>query len=306
MPDPCGPFRRGRGPSSPDGTPRRRRRPLDPAPLALVAALLTLACGATPYFLTVAPAGTLVIDVSVAGQWGDVASSSDVTLRVRITDQAHGFIAFRGGQSFVCDGVLGPAPRLDIGGLAVPRQPPGGAYRCVYTDERGRRTTLAVPVPTGNLAITAPKPGARVPAPYANPAEPTATGPVAPAPPTAPPTASAFPPPTATLIPNTTPLFITYTVPELPPGARGTASAEGDCYGGCFAVYGTDQPLTGTYALFGPGTSSTGGYTVSEPQAGRIVLSVSIAWNLAGSGFAAVHVTDVDHFEVPVTWIPAG
>ncbi|HEX5439720.1 MAG TPA: hypothetical protein VFW76_02475, partial [Ktedonobacterales bacterium] len=46
-----------------------------------------------------------------------------------------------------------------------PRQPPGGAYHIVYTDEHGAKSTVVIPVLAGPFAILSPQDGAAVPIP---------------------------------------------------------------------------------------------------------------------------------------------
>lgn len=53
-------------------------------------------------------------------------------------------------------------PRFPSTTRPCPRQPPGGVYRIVYTDEHGATSTVVVPVPVGALAIISPRDGATV------------------------------------------------------------------------------------------------------------------------------------------------
>ncbi len=105
---------------------------------------------------------------------------AELPLRVDITDQfshlerpdAQVLVRFVGmsevppadNASVTCDGhdvtprTQGFSSALN-GAHPCPRQPPGGAYHIVYTDEHGARTSAVIPVPTGVLAFRAPSDG---------------------------------------------------------------------------------------------------------------------------------------------------
>lgn len=88
------------------------------------------------------------------------------------------------GQRLTCNGVLVRRPDTNAQGygfpegtVTVPRQPPGGRYIFVYTDERGRQTTVVVPAPLMDFAITSLAASARVPIPRRVDRGPTAATP---------------------------------------------------------------------------------------------------------------------------------
>jgi hypothetical protein len=116
---------------------------------------------AIPPPVTHLPASQLRVNIQFSGQYDEPAT---VQVRVRffeartaqevsLADKAH---LTCNGSDVKPDFVLThPAP-------SCPRQPPGGAYRIVYTDEEGAATTVVVPVPTGPFAILSPRGGSTV------------------------------------------------------------------------------------------------------------------------------------------------
>jgi hypothetical protein len=138
--------------------------------LAAVSALSLagFACKSTPSVVHPAhlPAKTLIASITLTHA-GSAASDYPTThVSVAFTQDAYTWVELSGSQRVSCDGV---PLRQDVS-LAylgdVPHVAPGGTYDVTYTDEQGVATTIHVPVPTGTLAITDPKPNATLPQPH--------------------------------------------------------------------------------------------------------------------------------------------
>src|SRR6185437_6442812 len=138
--------------------------------------LATLACGISlgshigyrPPPATHLPASQLRLEIQILGQYeqyGKPSGSPTVGIAVRV------FEGTKASESSLADKATLTCNGVDIKRNAYgfsppcPRQPPGGAYRLVYTDEHGAQTTVAIPVPTGAFAILSPQDGATVPIP---------------------------------------------------------------------------------------------------------------------------------------------
>jgi hypothetical protein len=124
----------------------------------LAAVLMLLACMSVAK-LKAAPATTLQLTVVLQG---GLVSASQVKISVYITTTPNAWVRFAGHQKLTCNGVNIPeVVSLNSNGpptrtVTIPRQPPGGAYTFVYTDESGHQTSVVVPAPRVDLAVTQP------------------------------------------------------------------------------------------------------------------------------------------------------
>lgn len=131
-------------------------------------ALAILACSAgivgrsanTPP-VTHNPASALRLQLQIIGQYGDYARPK-VLMGIRISDgTGPAEMSLPATSSLTCNGVS-IKPSLQNYTPPCPRQPPGGAYNIVYTDEHGAIATFTIPVPSGEFSIDAPPVGALV------------------------------------------------------------------------------------------------------------------------------------------------
>jgi hypothetical protein len=133
----------------------------------LASVLVMLACMQVTR-LEKAPASILRMEVFFQG---GLVPASQVKISVSITTTPNAWVQFAGHQKLTCNGVT--ISEVDSGrsndpptrAATIPRQPPGGAYTFVYTDEGGRQTTVVVPVPQADLAVNQPVANARIPIP---------------------------------------------------------------------------------------------------------------------------------------------
>ena len=136
----------------------------------------TLACGISlgshigyrPPPATHLPASQLRLEISILGQSEQYSKSSSaptVGIAVRVSEGTNTpEVSFPDKATLTCNGV--DIKRSAYGfSPPCPRQPPGRAYRIVYTDEHGAATTIVIPIPTGTFAILSPQNDAIVPIP---------------------------------------------------------------------------------------------------------------------------------------------
>lgn len=267
--------------------------------IAAVLVPLILACGEDPIpqRLKTAPASQLQLFL----RFDSTASQPSHPLppdKVLVTawfQTAQVQVVPSGGQTLICDGINLEMPAL------LDRQPPGGVYTCVYTDERGQRTTVVITMPAGMLAITNPPAGASVPIP------------------TSLPHATPLPPKAGLkdLPPRVLhePLTISYTMPALPPGGQARVSAIAGCPplpGGMVCdkaygptVYGAESAAhNGTYVL-ADSPSSISGFDYLAPGPGYVTLTLAMGWPLPAQGFQLVYVEMRASVTNPVTWTPS-
>ena len=289
--------------------------------LAVLAVAVT--CGA-PSYLKKAPASELQLAIQLDNAL--VAGDAPVQITVRVDDPSSNVgVALSDGQRLTCGGVSDPGDEAfqhawDVARFLVPRQPPGGAYTCVYTDESGQQTTATIPVPLAPLAFISPTAGAHVPIPTSLEPQPVAS------------------PPAFACVFNTQlrqPLLIHYTFP-VPPGYTPPLPSQSfplpswPAYND-FAVqkpyaivtaqagYGVFSPLPGECGeSSGPGQAATGTYALSlvvnyssyqsdqferfVPEPGYIMLNLAMQWLPPAGGFHAILVNTQDSLTIPITW----
>ncbi len=216
------------------------------------------------------------------------ASASDLSVLIQILDHTPtaskakisvGFskgdqvVALSGNLSMACEGVV--FPPVQVGSsqslITVPRQPDGGVYHCIYTDENGKKTSLAIPTPQGKGQIISPAPGATV-----HLTEPLYNS-----------TSKSRPAGQVTAV------TIRYTLPTPPAGARALARAVAYCGPAydCVAVSGDEVPATGTYVLTDAHLPYGSGFeTFPIGWHSEILLFLRFEWFPSATGFQKVHV----------------
>jgi hypothetical protein len=153
----------------------RRRSVLWLLPLLSVTFAM-LACGISlgshigyrPPPATHLPASQLRLEISILGQYERYSKSSSaptVGIAVRVFEGTNtSEVSLPDKATLTCNGT---DIKRNSNGFSppCPQQPPGGAYRLVYTDEHGASTGVVIPVPSGTFAILWPEDGATVPIP---------------------------------------------------------------------------------------------------------------------------------------------
>lgn len=256
-------------------------------------------CTVTPVTFKEAPANSLSLSISITHQYTIPNDQKTVLISI-VFSQGNISAPLDGNRSIVCNGIKGTVRGIhpDMA-MAVSLQPAGDAYRCFYTDEKGTKTPLIIPIPAGALAITSPVAGATVhvtdhPLP----------------PPGATPTPSGSPTPTPALVDAAalvSTLEIHYSLPLLPAKAKTHANIFAVCGGGntpaCGVVGGQSDEATGIYLLTDVNDLSGDTFHNFTPGAsGRIELSTWWSWSMAPGGFHAIQIRYDDSVRIPVTW----
>lgn len=263
---------------------------------ACLAALLLVFCSNAnvPTTLDHAPASSLDLQIEVDDQY---ASTSGVTIKASFSQSPTQLIILSGKQRFECDGAS--FPRTGQPQVSVPRQPPGGEYSCLYTDDQGKQTSVSIAVPQGAFAITSPTAGASVPIPVStHPLNtPTANAGLPRASPTV-----ASPQP----IPPANSLTIQYTLPVLSPDFSVSLNGKATCgqSNSCGVVYApsTNLNTNGTYTFSDLGTADGQGFDQFVPGPGSITLSQVTHGFYPSGGFSYLTVLYRDTLSIPVTW----
>src|ERR1051326_7651408 len=113
-------------------------------------------CTITEVTFKEAPANSLSLCITIRNQYTTPTNQQGVFISITFS-QGNISAALDGPLSIVCEGIKGSRAGIHINmTMDVPRQPAGGAYQCVYTDEKGTKTPLNIPIPAGALAITSP------------------------------------------------------------------------------------------------------------------------------------------------------
>lgn len=262
---------------------------------ATLAALLLVFCSNAnvPTTLDHAPASSLDLQIEVDDQY---ATTSGVTIKASFSQSPTQPIILSGKQRFECDGAS--FPQTVQPQVSVPRQPPGGAYSCLYTDDQGKQTSLSIAVPQGTFAITSPTAGATVPIP------------VSPRPLNTPTTNAGLPRASPTVaspqpIPPANSLTIQYILPILSSQISVFINGEATCgnYNSCGVVYGsTSSSRDGAYTLSDFSTADGQGFDQFVPGPGSITLSQVTHGFYPSGGFSYLTVLYRDTLTIPVTW----
>lgn len=260
---------------------------------AFCAATLLFACG-TPSTvrLSTAPAEKLALSLNFTHALAPSAEVIvDATLRspagnpVNLTGKQHLTINSRDEDPAPLGGVLGQGAYR----FTVPRPPAGGAFTVVYTDERGKQTSVVVPAPQRDLTITAPaahaqiaipKPGEQVTLHYAVPA----------------------------LFPPTSQL-------SRPPSTQVDAGAEGHCrvakssgtpasVPNCSSARSSQPDATGSAVISDTGEPPENGFGNLAAGPGTLYVMVNVYGHLPSpTGFASVLISLTDVVSIPITWV---
>ena len=263
---------------------------------ASAALFIMMMCGTHLRTLGHAPANIIGISIKIQNQY---TTASQVTLYATFSDST-GLFILTGSQAIACDGVILPQSSLSA---QLQRQPPGGAYRCIYTDEQGKTTPITAPVPSGTLAITSPAPGAVVPIPTPGAAIPIPTG--------------IAPTGTVTVTPAFGPrppeqidvMTVLYTFPTFPQDAMATVRAEAACGStasatGCF-VFGDQERETGSYTLSDINTAYGNGFDAFISGPGAISLVSDSKWSAPVAVFQSLNIEYTDNLSIPIIWVSA-
>lgn len=271
---------------------------------ALVA--VGMACGGFPV-LKEAPASALSLSIRLG--YETTPTPDKVSLAVSFADGKQS-VQISGKQRLACDGVnlipqTTPRPVMSAS-VVVNRQPPGGAYMCVYTDENGKQTTFSFPEPTGHLTITSPHAGAKVPIP-------TLTWALSSSPPNV---LTPTPTPEPPVLHN--PFMITYTLPDAPANqlvssisaeAESCSSATDETTCSMVVEAREDNPMRdGTFLVSDASPLDAGlapGYWRVSPGPGAVRLDLHMGWMLAPQGFRSMSVDVQEHVTTTFTWVAA-
>ncbi len=252
---------------------------------ALLLMPLLVACEETPSVKAI-PTQDLHFSFDITGMYAHdlpfQAADPDVRMDVEVDVLSRIGSPLDRGQRLTCDGQTDPAEKRPWRSLTfrLPRRPPGQAYHCVYTDERGATTELTVPVPLGKLAFISPTAGAhllplgdgaRLPIRYTFPAPPGFV------PPTATSAATAQGRPTPSLYGPSATVHVT----------AGCGSLGND---GCADKAGPSEPATGSYTLLGNGIAVEG--------PGHLLLYLQMRWPLPAGNFGGLDVRTTDSVKV--------
>jgi hypothetical protein len=262
-----------------------------------LAAAVFLACGQIkpPPELDHAPASALTLAM-VFDDGPRLNGSQFVTMPVELTVST-----FSGGhavtltskQKLTVNGVMLSNPAWGEMAAPLDRQPAGGSYDFVYTDEQGHTTTFSVPA-IAPLTLISPAPGAAAAIP-----RPVALIPT--------PTPGIPPPGDRTPDLDHVPLLVQYAVPSLPPGAEGIVSMDAQCAtsgrpDGCGQVLGrVREPATGTYAISDASSAYSYGFETFVPGPGYIRTTLQVTWEPV-TALQSVKITYNSYTESPIMW----
>jgi hypothetical protein len=279
----------GASPGKRPGIKKRYASLFFPASLALI---FVMACGPLRT-LEHAPASIIYLIIRIQNQY---TTTAQVTLSATFSD-GNGAFALSGDQALTCDGVILPQGSQGVGSILLNRQPPGGSYHCIYTDDQGKTSPVTVPVPPGNLAITSPAPNTAVPIPVSAQS----------------PTPEGSPTPLFRTLESTDPLTIDYTVPTLPADVTvnlsvnaqcGSAAAPDACgiVTGC-AVSDARELASGSCTLSDANTPYTYGFARFSPGPGSIGLVSDFKWTAPAAVFQELRVEYADRLNMPIIWV---
>jgi hypothetical protein len=273
--------------------------------LVLLAAVFVMLACMQVTRLEKAPASNLRLEVLFQG---GLVSASQVKISVSITTNPNAWVEFAGHQKLTCNGVTipekdsGKSSDPPIRTVTIPRQPPGDAYTFVYTDEGGRQTSVVVPAPQADLAVTQPVANARIPIPKTpTPSEEQDPG---------------LPRPESLA---SEPFQVTYTVPfpkdslpktsqDLPEADGVSARVTGTCRKGPLSQCLLSQGLsdaTGSVTITDKNLPYGYGFENLAPGAGSVEFGMEVSWYVPDSGFNSFRIRYQDGMSVPVTWVEA-
>lgn len=261
--------------------------------------------------LSAAPASTLFLTMGLDYEQVPSPDKVRVTVNVASNKSPGAYVIFSGGQSLTVNGVRLSESNSRV--ATIPRQPPGGHYTLVYTDEHGTHTRVDIPAPQATFAVIEPASGAQVPLPGR---EASVI-----------PTTTPMPTPTPTTISSRspdgahTPVVVRYAVPYMP-SALPTSPLNQTPNGS--AEYKVIGSLSGTCAPQWPGCppvsvgsdDATGiltfrdwylpygqGFECFSPGPGKIGLTAHVKWYMPHAGFASLSLDYIERVDSPVRWV---
>ncbi len=234
----------------------------------LAIALAIWACGSTPA-VTHKAAPQLRLEITFTAQY--TGNTDIVLVNVKLYDNETNQLVFAPADAHLtCEGAdVTPDYRKIL--WECPRQPAGGAYHFVYTDEHGTATSAVIPVPKGTVALLAPRPGDKV------------------------------------VIPANNTLDIRYRTPIPPSGSVSVDEVRALCgdttRSPCSDVTFGQPFKTGTTVPGGDGVFQlTGDFSSIQPGEGSVDITVGVHVSPSQNGFARVDVTFTDSVAAPITW----
>lgn len=260
---------------------------------ASVALIFMMACGPMRT-LEHAPANIASISIRILDQY---TTAAQVTLFASFSD-GQGLFALSGNQALTCDGVIFPQGPQGLGSILLNRQPPGGAYHCIYTDDQGKTSPVTVPVPPGNLALTSPAPGTAIPIPVSAQY----------------PTPEGSPTPLFRALESTDSLTIDYTAPTFPTGVTikifsisaecGSAAYPGACgtVNGC-VFSGVHELASGSCIISDANVPYSYGFARFSPGPGSIGLVSDFKWTAPVAVFQELNIEYADKLNTPIIWV---
>lgn len=249
----------------------RRGRPVWLLLPVVSLALAIWACGSTPA-ISHQGAAHLRLAITFTAQY--TGNTDTALVDVRIYDTTNNQLVFAPTNAHLtCEGA-DVKPDYQRFMRECPRQPAGGAYHFVYTDERGVVTTVVIPVPRGTVALLAPRPDDRV------------------------------------AIPANNALAIRYRVPTAGPDGsvtmdevRALALCGETAAPPCGEVTFGKPFTTGEAVIGGDGVFQLrGDFSSFQPKPGMVDMTISVHVSPSQSGFARVDATFTDSVAAPITW----
>ena len=246
---------------------KRRGRSLWRILPVLSMALAIWACGSTASF-THQPGTQLRLGITIFAQY--TGNTNVVLFETTLFDNATNRpVLPPDGAHLTCEGA-DATPGYQTTMRECPRQPAGGAYHFIYTDEHGVATSAVIPIPQGTVALLAPRVGDHV------------------------------------AIPTNNTLNVQYASPVTPPNGSVTIdemrAACGEvssppCGAVLFAPH-TAEVVSGGGGVF----HLTGDFSSFQPGEGMVDITVGTHSRVSQSGFARVDVTFTDSVAAPITW----
>lgn len=257
---------------------------------AVICAMIALLACSSPQVtsLSTAPAGQLRLMLSFTHL---LTPAAQVIVDVTMSDAHNARLILSGNQHLTVNGQEADFSLIRLGGayrFTVPRQPDGGEYTIVYTDERGQQTSVVVPAPQRNLTLTAPAAHSQIPIPASG--ERLMLRYMAP---------GLFPP-TAQLAhsPNT----------EMSAGAEGpcrVARPDGISATAlsCINVSSAQADESGSAMISDTEGLPEYGFGNLAPGAGELYVREDVYGELPSTGFISVLLSVTEVVSIPITWI---
>lgn len=279
--------------------------------VALGSCSFRMGFGAKPPTLSTAPASALTISLHIVDdERGASETTPTILAQFSFRNRQGSPVWFTPNHSFDCDGqriLILIDGAMQPTSVSLPLHPAGGAYTCVYTDERGVHTALRIAMPAGVLAITSPAAGAAVRLPHAS------NGSAQPAPTPIPTTYTTPPPQRSPALVSQPALVLRYSYPTPPAGAsqvsdaaqaiaQGVIAANHQWSGQTRLISEPGQAISGVALLTDYFTPYGYGFESLQPAPGSVGLSASYQWTLA-SAFDSVQVKIEYSRTAAINWV---